>query len=49
MASCPVPSWQIESEKVEAVTELPFWAQNESPWMVTAAVKLNACFLAGKL
>ena len=25
MASSPITSWQIEGEKVEAVTDFPFW------------------------
>ena len=25
MASCPITSWQIEGEKVEAVTDFIFW------------------------
>ena len=32
MVSCSVPSWQIESEKMEAVTDLLFWAQNHHGW-----------------
>ena len=50
MASGPITSWQIEGEKVEAVTDSLFpWAL-KSLYMVTAALKLeDNCFLAGKL
>ena len=49
MASGPITSWQIEGEKVEAVTEFLFWALR-SLWMVTAAMKSEEnCSLAGKL
>ena len=49
MASGPITSWQIEKEKVEAVTDFIFWAP-KSLQMVTAAMKLkDACFLEGKL
>ena len=45
MASSPLISWQIEGEKVEAVT----WA-SKSLQMMTAAMKLkDACSLEGKL
>ena len=46
MASCPITSWQIEREKVEAVTVL-FWGAPKSLWMVTAAVKLKDGLLLG--
>jgi len=58
MASGPITSWQIEGEKVEAVTVL-FWGvfnkilflgAPKSLWMMTAAIKLkDACFLEEKL
>ena len=49
MASGPITSWQIEGEKVEAVTDFIFWAP-KSLWMVTAAMKLKGCCsLEGKL
>ena len=49
MASGPITSWQIEGEKVEAVTHLFSWAP-KSLWMPTAAMKLkDACFLEGEL
>ena len=48
MASGPVTSWQIEGEKVEAVT-LFSWAPR-SLQMVTAAMKLKDAYsLVGKL
>ena len=59
MASGPITSWQIEGEKVEAVTVLFFGVLNKilfywapkSLWVVmTAATKLkDACFLEEKL
>ena len=49
MASGPITSWQIDGEKVEAVTDFISWAP-KSPWMVTAAMKLkDTCSLEGKL
>ena len=49
MASGPVTSWQIEGEKMEAVTDLIFLGSKALP-MVTAAIKLkDTCFLEGKL
>ena len=48
MASGPITAWQIEAEKVEAVTDFLF-VGSKSPQTVTAAVKLeDSCFLAGK-
>ena len=45
----PIASWQIEGEKVEAVTDFFTWAP-ESLWIVTVAMKLKvACSLEGKL
>ena len=45
----PITSWQVEGEKVEAVTELFPWAP-ESLWRVTAAMKLKgACSWERKL
>ena len=32
MASGPITSWQIEGEKVEAVTDFIFWAPNHCGW-----------------
>ena len=49
MASSPITSWQIEGEKMEAVTDFIFWAR-KSLQMVTAAMKLkDACSLEQKL
>ena len=49
MALCPIPSWQKEWKKLEAVIDLISWDPNLL-WMVTAAMKLkDACFLKGKL
>ena len=49
MASGPITSWQIDREKVEAVTDFLFWVP-ESLQMVTAAMKLkDPCSLEGKL
>ena len=47
MASGPITSWQIEGEKVEAITDLFSWAP-ESLQIVTAAMKLkDACSFKG--
>ena len=49
MASGPITSWQIEGEKVKAMTISYSWAL-KSLGMVTADMELeNNCFLAGKL
>ena len=49
MASGPITSWQIEGEKVEAVTDFLFLGSKITA-EVTAAVKLkDDCLLAGKL
>ena len=49
MASGPITSWQIDGEKVEAVTAFLFWAL-KSLRMELAAIKLeDDCLLAGKL
>ena len=49
MASGPITSWQIEEEKMEAVTDSSSWTL-KSLRMVTKAMKLeDNCFLAGKL
>ena len=49
MASSPITSWQIEGEKVIAVTDFIFWAP-KSLQMVTAATKLkDACSMEEKL
>ena len=47
MASSPITSWQIDGEKVEALTDFIFLG---SKIIVTAAMKLkDACALEGKL
>ena len=49
IASSPITSWQIEGEKVEAVTDLFSWIP-KSARMATAAMKLKGtCPLEGKL
>ena len=49
MVFSPIPSWQIDGEKVEAVTDFIFLG-SKSLQMVTVAMKLkNACSLEGKL
>ena len=49
MASGPIPSWQIDGETVETVTDYFFLAP-KSLQMVTAAMKLkDACSLEGGL
>ena len=49
MASGPLPSWQIDGETMETVTDFIFWAP-EPLQMVTAAMKLkDACSLEEKL
>ena len=50
MASSPITSWQIEGEKVEAVTDFILGAPRSPSKMVTAAMKLkDTCSLEGKL
>ena len=46
MASDTISSWQIEGEKVEAMTDFMSWAP-KSMWTVTAAMKLR-CFIFGR-
>ena len=49
MASSPITSWQIDGEKLEAMTHFIFLG-SRSLWMVTAAMKLkDACPLEEKL
>ena len=49
MTSGPITAWQIEGEKVEAVTDFLFLGSKITQ-MATAAVTLeDNCFLAGKL
>ena len=40
MASGPIPSWEVDAETVETVSDFIFWAP-ESLQMVTAAMKLK--------
>ena len=48
LASCPITSWQIEGEKMEAVTD--FLGVQKSLQTVTAAMKLkDTCSLEEKL
>ena len=49
MASDPIPSWQIDGEKIGNSERLFFWAP-KSLQMVTTAMKLkDACFLEEKV
>ena len=49
MTSSPITSWQIEGEKVEAVTDFLFLVSKITT-MVTAAMKLgDDCFLEQKV
>ena len=48
MASSPITSCQLEGEKIEVVTDFLFWAL-KSLCLLTAAIKSEDCFLAGKL
>ena len=49
MASRPIPSWQIDGETIETVTDFIFWAP-KSLQMVIAAMKLKDTYsLEGKL
>ena len=49
-ASRPITSWQIEEEKMEAVTDFFGRGAPKSLWMVPAAMKLkDTCSLEGKL
>ena len=50
VASGPIILWQIEGEKVEAVTDFIFLGSKNSPLMVTETMKLrDACSLEGKI
>ena len=47
MASCPITSWQIDGETMEAMTL--FSCAQKSKWIVTAAIKLkDTCSLKEK-
>ena len=49
MASVPIPSWQIDGETMETVTDF-ILGDSKSLQMVTAAMKLkDACSLEEKL
>ena len=43
MASGPIPSWEIDGETVETVSDFIFWAP-ESLQMVIAAMKLKDAY-----
>ena len=48
MASGPIPSWEIDGETVETVSDFTFWAP-KSLQAVTAAMKLKDAYsLEGK-
>ena len=47
MASGPIPSWQIDEETMEIVTDFIFLG-SKSLQMVTAALKLKKCLLLGR-
>ena len=51
MASGPIPSWEIDGETVETVSDFAFLGgAPKSLQMVTAAMKLkDSCSLEGKL
>ena len=50
MASSPITSWQIDSEKMETVRDFIWGGAPKLLQMVTAAMKLKApCSLEGKL
>ena len=48
MASAPIPSWQIDGETVETVTDFIFGGPPKSLQMVTAAVKLKDAYSFGE-
>ena len=49
MASGPIPSWEIDGETVETVSDFIFWGAPKSLQMVTAAMKLKDTHLEEKL
>ena len=50
MASGPIPSWKIDGETVETVTDFIYLGAPKSLQMVTVAMKLkDACSLEEKL
>ena len=48
MASGPITSWQIEGEKIEAVSDFLFLGSKITE-DGDAAMKLDDCYLAGRL
>ena len=48
MASGPIPSWEIDGETVETVSDF-FWRAPKSLQMVTAAMKLRGLLLGRKV
>ena len=49
MASSPITSWQIEGEKVEAVTDFIFFTPKSLPTVTAVMTFKDACSLKGKL
>ena len=49
IASSPITSWQIDEKAMKTVTDFLFFWAPKLLWMVTAAMKLRACCLEGKL
>ena len=47
MASCPITSWQIDGEKMDAVADFTLLGSKITVELV--AMKLNICSLEGKL
>ena len=47
MASCPITSWQIDGEKMEAMADFTLLGSKITVELV--AMKLNICSLEGKL
>ena len=44
MASGPIPSWEIDGETVETVSDFIFWGGPKSLQMVTTAMKLKDAY-----
>ena len=44
MVSGPIPSWQIDEETMETVTDFIFWGVPKTLQMVTAAMKLKDAY-----
>ena len=49
MASSPITSWQIEGEKMEAVTDFPFLGSRITGVGDTTMKLEDNCFWAGKI